>query len=130
MSHRSEAITRQPNTATSEVHQAASLVDFAGKPLIVVRAGRGHDSEWLPAQKALTTLSTNSRQRVVADATHASLVLGETDAAAASQAMRDVVASVRTSQPLALIGLEGGGAEQPDRLAVPRCASPRSPQRT
>jgi hypothetical protein len=61
---------------------------------------RGHDSEWLPAQKALATLSTNSRQRVVADATHASLVLGETDAAAASQAMRDVVASVRTSQPL------------------------------
>ena len=37
----------------------------------------GYDSEWLPAQKALATLSTNSRQRVVADATHASLVLGE-----------------------------------------------------
>jgi pimeloyl-ACP methyl ester carboxylesterase len=82
------------------VQQAASLVDFAGKPLIVITAGRGHDAEWLSAQKDLATLSTNSRQRVVADATHASLLLDPTDATAASQAIRDVVASVRTSSPL------------------------------
>jgi hypothetical protein len=36
----------------------------------------------------------------VADATHASLVLSETDATAASQAIHDVVASVRTYSPL------------------------------
>ena len=88
---------RQGATA---VRQAASLVDFAGKPLIVITAGRGHDSVWLAAQDKLATLSTNSRHRVVADATHASLVLDETDATAASQAIRDVVASVRTSRPL------------------------------
>jgi pimeloyl-ACP methyl ester carboxylesterase len=82
------------------VHQAASLVDFAGKPLIVLTAGREHDDAWLAAQDKLATLSTNSRHRVVADATHASLVLNETDATAASQAIRDVVASVRTSRPL------------------------------
>ena len=82
------------------VHQAASLVDFADKPLIVVTAGREHDAAWLAAQDKLATLSTNSRHRIVADATHASLVLDETDAAAASQAIRDVVASVRTSRPL------------------------------
>ena len=82
------------------VHQAASLVDFADKPLIVVTAGREHDAAWLAAQDKLATLSTNSRNRIVADATHASLVLDETDAAAASQAIRDVVASVRTSRPL------------------------------
>ena len=83
------------------VQQAASLVDFAGKPLIVVTAGSGHDATWLAAQVKLATLSTNSRHDVVADATHASLVDDQTDTAAASQAIRDVVASVRTSQPLA-----------------------------
>ncbi len=82
-------------------HQAASLVDFAGKPLIVVTAGREHDAAWMAAQDKLATLSTNSRHDVVAEATHASLVLNETDAAAASQAIRDVVAAVRTSRPLA-----------------------------
>jgi hypothetical protein len=81
-------------------HQAASLVDFGSKPLIVVTAGR-HDASWLAAQDKLATLSTNSRHQIVADATHASLVLDQTDAAAASQAIRDVVAAVRTSRPLA-----------------------------
>jgi hypothetical protein len=52
------------------VQQAASLNDFAGKPLIVITAGRGHNAQWLSAQKDLATLSTNSRHRVVADATH------------------------------------------------------------
>jgi pimeloyl-ACP methyl ester carboxylesterase len=80
-------------------HQAASLVDFADKPLIVVTAGREHDDAWLAAQDRLATLSTNGRHRIVADATHASLVLDRTDATAASQAIRDVVASVRTSRP-------------------------------
>ena len=56
------------------MQQAASAVDLAGKPLIVLTAGRGHDSHWHSAQKALPTLSTNSRHRVVAEATHASLV--------------------------------------------------------
>jgi hypothetical protein len=82
------------------MRQAGSLVDFGNKPLIVVTAGRGHDAVWLSAQKNLATLSTNSRHRVVANATHASLVLDATDAAAASQAIRDVVGSVRTSRPL------------------------------
>jgi hypothetical protein len=86
------------STAT---HQAASLVDFGSKPLIVVTAGRGHDASWLAAQDKLATLSTNSRHQIVADATHASLVLDQTDAAAAGQAIRDVVAAVRTSRPLA-----------------------------
>lgn len=85
---------------SSVTHQAASLVDFAGKPLIVVTAGRGHDAAWMAAQDKLVTLSNNSRHDVVADATHPSLVLDQTDAAAASQAIRDVVASVRTSRPL------------------------------
>ena len=82
------------------MQQAASLADFASKPLIVITAGRGHDAEWMLAQDKLSTLSTNSRHRVVADATHQSLVLDETHAAAVSQAIRDVVIAVRTSRPL------------------------------
>ena len=70
------------------------------KPLVVVTAGRGHGSGWQAAQKKLATLSTNSLHRVAADATHASLVLEEHDAAVAGEAVRDVVAAVRTSRPL------------------------------
>jgi len=53
----------------------------------------------MPAQDRLATLSTNSEHRVVADATHESLLV-PTDAAAATKAIRDVVMSVRTSSPL------------------------------
>jgi len=80
--------------------QAASLVDFGDKPLVVVTAGRGHDAAGQAAQDKLATLSTNSRNRVAAGATHASLVLEEDDAAVASEAIREVVAAVRTSRPL------------------------------
>ncbi len=90
-----------PPEVSRATHQAASLVDFDGKPLIIVTAGRQHDATWPVAQDKLATLSTNSRHDVVADATHPSLVLDETDAAAASKAIRDVVTSVRTSKPLA-----------------------------
>jgi hypothetical protein len=48
----------------------------------------------------MATLSTNSLHRH-AQATHDSLISDEADAAAASQAIRDVVISVRTAQPLA-----------------------------
>jgi hypothetical protein len=50
-------------------------------------------------QDHMATLSTNSLHRH-ANATHASLVSDEADAAAASQVIHDVGASVRTSQPL------------------------------
>ena len=48
----------------------------------------------------MAALSTNSLHRH-AHATHASLLSDEADAAAASQAIHDVVVAVRTSQPLA-----------------------------
>jgi hypothetical protein len=67
--------------------------------LTAVGVGRGNDDAWRAAQDKLATLSTNSRYRIVADATHASLV-DQTDAPAVSQAIRDVVA-VQSDQPLA-----------------------------
>jgi pimeloyl-ACP methyl ester carboxylesterase len=85
---------------SASVHQAASLTDLDGKPLIVLTADRNADDEWQSKQDHLATLSTNSLHRHV-DATHASLLEDDADSAAASQAIRDVVASVRTSQPLA-----------------------------
>ena len=58
------------------------------------------DPQWQSKQDHLATLSTNSRHRHT-NATHDSLLSDETDAAAASQAIRDVVAAARTGHPLA-----------------------------
>ena len=85
------------NTST---RQASDLTDLHGKPLIVLTADTGHDATWTSAQEQLARLSTNSLHRV-AHATHASLIDDEADSAAASRAIRDVVASVRAARPLA-----------------------------
>jgi pimeloyl-ACP methyl ester carboxylesterase len=98
--HSVQSYINEFREGAAATHQAATLVDFAGKPSIVVTAGRGHDESWLAAQDKLAALSTNSQHRVVVDATHASLVLDKTDAASASQGIRDVVAAVRSSRPL------------------------------
>ena len=86
--------------AGASARQAATLDNFGGKPLIVVTASRGQTEAWPAAQDKLATLSSNSRHDVVADATHASLYLDRTHAAAASRAVRDVVASVQSLRPL------------------------------
>ena len=82
------------------MEQAAALRDFAAKPLIVLTAGRGHDGAWSAAQNRLARLSTNSVHRVVAGAIHEDLVGNEEDAAATTQAILDVVASVRNNGAL------------------------------
>jgi pimeloyl-ACP methyl ester carboxylesterase len=81
------------------MQQAASLTDLGGKPLIVLTADRNADEQWQSKQDHLATLSTNSLHRHT-NATHASLVEDEADSAAAGQAIHDVVAAVRTSEPL------------------------------
>jgi pimeloyl-ACP methyl ester carboxylesterase len=86
--------------AAASTREAGGLVDLGGRPLIVLTAGRGHDEEWMSAQDEMATLSTNSLHRVVAGATHASLIENRDDANAVSQAVHDVVASVRSSAPL------------------------------
>ncbi len=80
--------------------QAASLTNFADKPLIVLTAGNGHDATWSAAQDQLATLSTNSVHRIIAGATHASLVGEEKPATATTQAILDVVSAVRHPGPL------------------------------
>ena len=58
------------------------------------------DDQWQSKQDHMATLSTNSLHRH-ANATHASLLDDEADAAVASKAIHDVVVAVRTSRPLA-----------------------------
>jgi hypothetical protein len=48
----------------------------------------------------MAALSTNSAHRVIDGATHASLISNEKDAAKTTQAILDVVTSVRSSAPL------------------------------
>ena len=52
----------QANASTQE---AASLRDFADKPLVVLTAGIGSDATHSAAQNHLATLSTNSAHRVI-----------------------------------------------------------------
>jgi pimeloyl-ACP methyl ester carboxylesterase len=77
---------------------AASLRDFGDKPLFVLTAGSGSDAAWMATQEDLAGLSTNSAHRVIDGAAHADLVFDERAAAATSQAILDVVSSVRTER--------------------------------
>jgi pimeloyl-ACP methyl ester carboxylesterase len=86
--------------ATSSIGQAASLGDFADKPLVVLTAGIGGDAAGSAAQNDMARLSTNSVHRVIDGATHSSLIANEEDAAATTQAILDVVSSVRSAGPL------------------------------
>ncbi|TCO42453.1 hypothetical protein EV646_11375 [Kribbella antiqua] len=81
------------------MQEAASLRDFADKPLIVLTAGE-HPASWMAAQNKMLTLSTNSAQQIVAGATHTDLVLEEEYAAPTAQAILAVVNSVRHDRPL------------------------------
>lgn len=87
--------------ASASADQAASLRDFADKPLGVLTAGSGSDAAWLAAQEDLTSLSTNSVHRMIDGAKHADLVSDQDAAAATTQAILDVVSSRRSGRPLA-----------------------------
>ncbi|HEU0236258.1 MAG TPA: alpha/beta fold hydrolase [Candidatus Limnocylindrales bacterium] len=76
------------------LQQALASTSLGDRPLIVVSAGSGQQGGWLDAQDRLPGLSSASVHRVLADATHTSLISGD-DATASSQAILDVVASVR-----------------------------------
>jgi pimeloyl-ACP methyl ester carboxylesterase len=86
--------------ANTSMQQAASLTSLDGKPLVVVTADTGNAAGWEQAQDKMAALSANSSHRVAKDTTHASLLHDEVDSAAASQAIRDVLRSVRTGSPL------------------------------
>lgn len=80
--------------------QAQALTSLGDKPLIVVTAAEDAHAGWLPLQEKMAGLSTNSVQRVIQDASHASLIEDEGDSANAIDAILDVVAAVRSGEPL------------------------------
>jgi pimeloyl-ACP methyl ester carboxylesterase len=86
--------------ANTSMQQAASLTSLDGKSLVVVTADTGNAAGWEQAQDRMAALSTNSSHRVAKDTTHETLLYDETDSAQASQAIHDVIESVRTSLPL------------------------------
>jgi pimeloyl-ACP methyl ester carboxylesterase len=98
-SHLRSTIDEYAQTSSS-TEEAASLRDFADKPLVVLTAGSGSSADWSAKQNHLATLSTNSVHRVIDGATHASLIADEDDAAATTQAILDDVAAVRSGAPL------------------------------
>jgi pimeloyl-ACP methyl ester carboxylesterase len=81
--------------------EAAMLTDFGDKPLVVLTAGAQTDTTHDAAQTKLATLSTDSSHRVVAGASHPGLIFDEQYAKVTTRAVRDVVASVRSTAPLA-----------------------------
>jgi pimeloyl-ACP methyl ester carboxylesterase len=81
--------------------QVQSLTSLKGKPLFVLTGGVGEQSGWVAAQNRLATLSTNSVHQTAHGATHAALIEDRKYAAVTSRAIRAVVRSVRTSDPLA-----------------------------
>ena len=67
---------------------------------MVVTAEKDAQAGWLPLQDEMARLSSNSDHRVLPDATHASLTEDEAEAAVSSQAIADVVQSVRSHAPV------------------------------
>src|SRR5215207_8744893 len=81
--------------------EAAMLTDFGGKPLVVLTAGGETDPTHDAAQIKLAAVSTDSSHRVVDGASHAGMMFNEQYAKTYTRAIIDVVASVRSSAPLA-----------------------------
>lgn len=77
------------------LEQALALTSLGDRPLVVVTAGSGQQDGWLDAQDRLPGLSANSSHRVYPAATHISIING-VDAGMSSQAILDVVSSIRT----------------------------------
>jgi pimeloyl-ACP methyl ester carboxylesterase len=99
----SPSAARSARDAVAELpialEQAQALKTLGDRPLIVVTAALEPDAGWLPAQDQMTDLSADSVHRVITTATHDSLISG-VDAAASTQAINDVVESVRSGMPL------------------------------
>lgn len=80
--------------------EAGELRSLDGKPLFVLTAELENSTGWMADQNETVALSTNSVHRVVQGSTHASFVDNPDHAAAVTRAIRDVVVSVRTGEPL------------------------------
>jgi hypothetical protein len=108
---------------STALEQAGELRSLGDRPLAVVTAPEGAQDGWRALQDELATLSSNSVHRVVPGATHASLIADTADAAESSDAIRDVVESVRAASPIAQLLLFLTCASQPSGEGDPACES-------
>ncbi|MEP7330587.1 MAG: alpha/beta hydrolase [Terracoccus sp.] len=83
--------------ANASGQEAALLTDFGDKPLVVLTAGAETDATHDAAQAKLAALSTNSSHRTITGAKHVSLIMEKEYAGATTQAVLDVVSSVRNA---------------------------------
>jgi pimeloyl-ACP methyl ester carboxylesterase len=81
------------------LRQSSALTSLGDRSLVVVTAVAEAPAGWLAAQDSLPRLSTVSVHRVMANATHNSLISG-VDAPASTQAILDVLSSIRTGTAL------------------------------
>jgi hypothetical protein len=82
------------------MNQAADLETLGETPLAVVNAQRDADDGWIPMQEHLASLSTNSVHQYLPNATHAMVVEDKDTTRQASQAILDVISSIRTNTPI------------------------------
>lgn len=80
------------------LNQAGELESLGDRPLFVLTAMDEAQAGWRADQDDLAMLSTNSAHRVLARATHNSLVSEKGGAAESSDAIHDVVESVRAGR--------------------------------
>ena len=80
--------------------ESQALTSIGDKPLIVVTAEKDAMAGWLPLQEEMTGLSTNSVQRLLPGATHASLTEDDAESQDSVQAVLDVVGAVRSGGAL------------------------------
>jgi pimeloyl-ACP methyl ester carboxylesterase len=82
------------------LNEAGALTSIGDRPLIVVTAVKGALAGWFPLQDKMARLSTNSAHRVLPETDHPGIIHERSGAAQATQAILDVVASVRDGTPL------------------------------
>jgi pimeloyl-ACP methyl ester carboxylesterase len=97
------------------MRQAHALKTLSPRPLIVVTAGLEAQDGWVPLQRELASLSSNSQQRIVPNANHMSLVDDERDACNSIDAIRAVIQAARGGTPIA----NAGSALSPSTSSLP-----------
>ena len=86
------------STSSAQVGGAGSL---RAMPVVVLTDGQGTVEGWAYAQAELTTLSSNSVQRIIPGVSHGAFTLDRQHIAVTVAAIREVVEAVRTGQMLA-----------------------------
>lgn len=99
-SYMQSVIEEYINTSAS-TQAAGALIDFGDKPLVILTAGTGSNAAWFAAQDRLATLSTNTSHRVIDDAVHAAFLDDKQYAATTTQAILDVLTSIRSGDAVA-----------------------------